>query len=147
MRRPPRDPHRPLFSRALAGWGITQGVLALLVLAAAMVIAKVRAMPDDELRALIFVTLVTTNIGLILVNRTYDTSVLSAFKGNGFLLWGVIGVAFSLLLVSVTWPPAERLFHFRPLHADDLAVTLAGGLIVLVLLDWLKPAFRARLRT
>ena len=88
---------------------------------------------------------VMTNIGLILVNRTYSASVLSAFKGNTVLLWGVVGVAIGLLLLSVTWPPAERLFHFGPLHFDDLAITLAGGLLVLVLLDWLKPLFRTRL--
>jgi Ca2+-transporting ATPase len=147
MRRPPRDPRRPLFSRALASWGLVQGTLALLVVAAAMVIAKVRSMPNDELRALVFVTLVSTNIGLILVNRTYSASILSAFKGNGPTLWAVVGVSFSLLLLSVTWSPAERLFHFGPLHADDLAVTLLGGLIVLVLLDWMKPVFRPQLRT
>jgi Ca2+-transporting ATPase len=147
MRRPPRDPAQPLFSRALAGWGIVQGVLAFLVLASAMIIARMRAMPDDEVRALVFVTLVTTNIGLILVNRTYSASIFSAFKGNAALLWAVVGVAFSLLLLSVTWPPAERLFHFGPLHGDDLAITLVGGLIVLVLLDWMKPVFQARLRT
>jgi Ca2+-transporting ATPase len=38
------------------------------------------------------------------------------------------------------------LFRFGPLHADDLAVTLAAGMAVLVLLELLKPMWRRRLR-
>jgi Ca2+-transporting ATPase len=146
MRRPPRDPAGALFSPALAAWGLLQGLLALLVVAAVFVLARHRAMPDDELRALVFASLVLTNIGLILVNRSFSASLLSALGGAGGVLWGVIATAVGVLAIAVTWPPAERFFRFGPLHGDDLAVSIAAGIAVLVALDVIKPAWRARLR-
>jgi Ca2+-transporting ATPase len=140
MRRPPRDPAAPLFGRALAAWAALQGVLALAVVGGAFAIGAARAMPEDELRALVFVALVATNIGLILVNRTFEAALARAFRGASRVLWGVIATAGALLALAVTWPPAEAVFGFGPLHADDVAIALAAGLALLVVLDLLKPA-------
>ncbi|MBI3514092.1 MAG: cation-translocating P-type ATPase [Proteobacteria bacterium] len=144
MRRPPRDPAAPLFSKVLAGWGVLQGLLALLVVAGVFALGVQRGMPDDELRALVFASLVFINIGLILVNRTFSASLLSAFRGSSTVLWTVTGVAGALLALAVTWPPAEALFRFGPLHLDDLAVAAAGGLGVLIILELIKPALGRR---
>jgi Ca2+-transporting ATPase len=46
----------------------------------------------------------------------------------------------------VLWPPARTLFRFGPLHADDFAVTVGGGLLVLLVLEAAKPLWRGRLR-
>jgi len=146
MRRPPRDPARPLFSASLAGWGLLQGLLALVVVAGTAVLGMWRGMPENELRALAFVSLVATNIGLVLVNRVHSASLLSAFRRGGLVLWAVVGAASALLGLAVSWPPAESLFHFGPLHADDLALCLAAGLAVLLVLDALKARLRAGLR-
>ncbi|HYM32973.1 MAG TPA: cation-translocating P-type ATPase, partial [Candidatus Cybelea sp.] len=147
MRRPPRDPAGPLFSGSLAGWGLLQGVLALAVVGGIFVVGMQRRMPDNELRALVFVSLVFTNIGLVFVNRAFSASLFSAFRGTGWVLWGVVGTAAALLALAVTWPPAETLFGFGPLHPDDLVVSLIGGIVVLVVLDIVKPVWRASLRS
>jgi Ca2+-transporting ATPase len=139
MRRPPRDPAAPLFGRALAAWAALQGFLALGVVGGAFAVGAARGMPADELRALAFVSLVFTNIGLILVNRTFAAALPRAFRGASRVLWAVIGTAGALLALAVTWPPAEAVFRFGPLHPDDVAIALAAGLAVLVLLDLLKP--------
>ena len=86
MRRPPRDPAQPLFSASLAGWGLLQGVLALGVVGSTAVVGMWRDMPEDEVRALAFVSLVATNVGLILVNRTFGASLLSPDRCCGRLL-------------------------------------------------------------
>jgi Ca2+-transporting ATPase len=39
------------------------------------------------------------------------------------------------------------MFRFGPLHADDLAVTLAAGLAAILILEVLKPHWRKRLMT
>jgi Ca2+-transporting ATPase len=103
-------------------------------------------MPEDEVRALAFTSLVLTNMGLILVNRSFSTSLASALRRPNRALWVVLGVAGALLVVAVTWPPAERLFRFGALHADDLLVTCAAGTTVLIVLELLKPIWRNRLR-
>jgi P-type Ca2+ transporter type 2C len=44
-------------------------------------------------------------------------------------------------------PFVSDLFAFGPLHADDLALTLGAGIVVLVSLELLKPIWRSRLRS
>lgn len=40
-------------------------------------------------------------------------------------------------------PTCQKLFAFVPLHADDPALTVGAGLIVLVILERLKPILRS----
>lgn len=146
MRRPPRDPSRPLFSRSLVAWGMVQGFLALLVVGGVFVGGRLSGMPDDELRALVFVSLVMTNIALILVNRSYSASIVTAVTEAGPVLAAVVAVTGAIILAAVTWPPAERLFGFGPLHAGDLAVTLGGAVALVIVLEFLKPRWRQSLQ-
>jgi Ca2+-transporting ATPase len=82
-------------------------------------------MPEAEVRALAFFTLVLTLFSLVLVNRSFSTSLLSAFgRGNAALRWVFSGVA-AMLGLSLLWSPARAMFRFGPLHPDDLTVTTA----------------------
>lgn len=145
MRRPPRNPASPLFSATLIGWSLAQGLLAFLLVAGVYIAALHRGMPETEMRALAFVSLVLTNIGLILTNRSFSTSLTSAIGRRNRAMWLVLGINAALLAVVFAWPQARDLFRFGPLHLDDLAVSVAAGLGVLVLLEALKPLWRGRL--
>src|SRR6185312_6797019 len=67
--------------------------------------------------------------------------------------WSVLQGGLALILLTVTvilslsllWPAASALFRFGPLHADDLALTLAAGIVVLIVLETLKHLWRTRL--
>jgi P-type Ca2+ transporter type 2C len=142
MRRPPRDPHAPLFSRGLVGWGVAQGLLVLAAVVAIVAGAKHGGMPADELRALGFVALVTMNFMLVFVNRSFSASVVTGLRRRNGALWWVLAVATTLLALVLYWMPARVLFGFGPLHVPDLALCAGGGLAILVLLDVLKPYWR-----
>lgn len=73
MDRPPRDPAERLFSAGLIGWSVTQGTVAF---AAVLFWSVERQMPEDELRALTFFTLVIGIIALIFVNRSFKASLI-----------------------------------------------------------------------
>jgi Ca2+-transporting ATPase len=60
-----------------------------------------------------------------------------------YVLTGVVGI----LVLTLAWPGASHLFRFGTLHADDLALTLGAGLVVLVVLEFLKPLGRLRSRS
>jgi P-type Ca2+ transporter type 2C len=146
MKRSPRPPNEPLFSWSLIGWSVLQGTLAFAVTGGIFLSASWRGMPDDEVRSLAFFSLVTSIIGLILVNRSFSTSLITAFRRpNPTLALIVLGVIL-ILGLSVLWPPARELFRFGPLHADDLGLTLSAGLGLLVVLEALKPLWRAQLQ-
>ncbi len=145
MRRRPRSPDEPLFSGTLIGWSLLQGATALLLVAGIFIVAQMRGMPEAEVRALTFVSLVLTIVGLIFVNRSFSTSMVAAFaRPNAALAWVLPAVGFMLALTLV-WPFASDLFRFGPLHLPDLAVTAGAGLVLLVVLEGLKPLWRARL--
>jgi Ca2+-transporting ATPase len=145
MRRPPRDPKRPLLSNALVAWGLLQGTLGFLTVAALYILALRRGMPETEVRALAFVTLVLINVGLALVNRSFGTSLVLALRRPNAALWWVLATAAAILTIALAWDPARALFRFGPLHGDDLIACAATALVVLVLLEQLKSLWRARL--
>ncbi|UVO25378.1 cation-translocating P-type ATPase [Bradyrhizobium arachidis] len=145
MSRPPRAPDAPLFSWPLIGWSVLQGATAFGVIALIYIAALWRGLPEDEARALGFFSLVLTIVSLVLVNRSFSASLVSAFRRrNVTLVWILLVIA--LVLASIMlWPAAASLFRFGPLHGDDLLVTVAAAAAVLLGLEALKPIWRARL--
>src|SRR6516164_3293602 len=147
MRRPPRAPDAPLFSWALIAWSVLQGALGFAVVALVYVVALYRGMPGDEARALGFFSLVLTILSLVLVNRSFSTSLVSAFRRPNAALALMLLLTGMVLAAVLLWPTAASLFRFGPLHGDDLLVTFAVAAAVLLGLEALKPIWRARLTT
>jgi Ca2+-transporting ATPase len=144
MRRPPRAPDEPLFSGALIGWSVFQGAAAFLLVSVIFVVALARNMPEAEVRALTFFSLVVTIVSLIFVNRSFSASLVTALRRPNRTLILVLLAVLTMLSLTLVWPFARDLFRFGPLHADDLAVTLAAGVAVFVLLEFLKFAYARR---
>ena len=139
MRRRPRAPDEPLFSNSLIGWSLLQGAVAFVLVAVIFIAALGRGMPEAEVRALTFFSLVLTIVSLIFVNRSFSASLVTALRRpNAVLIWVLLAVTV-LLSLTLLWPLARGLFRFGPLHLDDLAVTLGAGVVALVLLEVLKP--------
>ncbi len=138
MRRPPRNPASPLLLRKRILWAAIQGLIVLAVLGSVFISAARMGVPEPDLRALVFTSLVLMNIGLILVNRSFKSSLSQAFlrpnKSLRFLLGGVA----VLLVTAIYWPPARSLFHFGPLHWNDLLVCAIAGIASLLILEALK---------
>lgn len=147
MKRPPRDPETPLFSRSLIAWSLVQGVLAFAVVAAVFILALRWEMSENEIRALTFFSLVLTIVGLIFVNRTFSRSLLLALFRPNRSLGIAVGMVVAALAVTLIWPLASELFRFGPLHPGDIAVAFSAGLTVLVCLEFLKYFWRERLKT
>jgi Ca2+-transporting ATPase len=138
MRRPPRDPKSPLLLRRRILWALLQGLIALAILAGVLISASRVGMVEADLRVLVFTSLVLINMGLILVNRSFESSLVRALLKPNRALWILFGSVLSLLGIAVYWPPAQLLFHFGILHWNDLAVCLGVGAVSLVGLEILK---------
>ena len=145
MRRRPRSPEEPLFSRHLIAWSVLQGGFAFALVGAIFVIGYWQGMPETEVRALAFFSLVMTIVGLIFVNRSFSASLITALRRPNPALVAVLISVTAMLGLTLLWPFAQGLFRFGPLHWDDLALTLAAGALVLVVLEVLKPIWCARL--
>ncbi len=145
MKRPPRDPASSLLSLPALMWGMVQGGLALFLVALLWLLSFYEALPEAEARSLVFISLILVNFALILVNRSFSTSLWRAFgRKNPFLGWGAVGIAgvFGLLLF---WLPARTLFGLGPVYGRDMACAVMAGLVLLIVLEFLKPFFQWRI--
>jgi Ca2+-transporting ATPase len=144
MHRPPRQPKSSILPRGRALWAVIQGIAALAIVGLALFLGTWLHMSADDLRSLVFTTLVLMNIGLILVNRSFRSSLLEALTRPNRTLWLLVIVVLMVLAAALYWPPAQALFHFGPLHTDDLAFCLTAGIGLLVILEFGKRLARIR---
>uniref|UniRef100_UPI0034A2B6CA HAD-IC family P-type ATPase n=1 Tax=Dongia sp. TaxID=1977262 RepID=UPI0034A2B6CA len=146
MRRPARAPEAPLISRPMLVWSILQGLAALAVSGAAFLFAWWQGVPADELRATVFATLVICLVALILVNRSYSSSLRTAIMRPNIALGFVLAIVAILLGVTLTLPLVRDLFHFGALQAPDFLEIGAAGLLLWVLLEAVKKLMGRRLQ-
>ncbi|HEY1259224.1 MAG TPA: cation-translocating P-type ATPase [Stellaceae bacterium] len=141
MRRPPRNPDEKLVTAGMVAWSLLQGTLVLVLVAAVFGIALQKEVVAADARALTFTTLIATNAGLVLVNRSAGSSLLAIFHGSNRVLWWVLGITGGILAAILSISPVRELFAFGPLHGDDLGVVAACGLGALIFLDIVKRFF------
>jgi Ca2+-transporting ATPase len=138
MRRPPRRLAEPMFTPALVGLSVLQGLGVLLVLVAIFAVALYRGQGESEARALTFTTLVVANLGLILTNRAWSSSALRTLQTPNPALWWVLGGALVALGLVLYVPLLRDLFRFAVLHPEDLALCLAAGIFSILWFEALK---------
>jgi P-type Ca2+ transporter type 2C len=126
MRRPPRDPAAPLFSRRTLGVAVLQG-LSVLAVCTGVVALALPARGADAARSLAFATLVTAFLMTILVNRSWTGSVVSMLRRPNRAMWAVVTGASGFLTLALTVPAVRHLFSFAPVHANDLVICLLAG--------------------
>lgn len=146
MRRPPRAPDAPLFAWSLIAWSILQGAIVFFLVASLFVMVLYRGMPEDEARALVFIALVVSIISLILVNRSFSTSLIRALRRPNPMLAVIALAVTGLLMLSLYWPFAAGLFRFSLPHVNDLGLAALAGIIAFLIPEFLKPFWRKHLR-
>ena len=154
MRRPPRDPEEPLFSRRAVGIALLQGAGVLAVVFAVFAVALSRGQGEDQARALAFTTLIVANLALILINRSWSLTIAQSFRSRNAALGWVLGGGSMLVALVLTVPFLRDLFRFSRLSAADVAVSVGAGLLGIVWFEIFKrarrgafPAFAAARRT
>ena len=130
MRRPPRDPAKPLFDRRMVGLGVLQGASALVVALVAFAIATASHQDEGSVRAFTFTTLIAANLALIWTNRSWSRTILETLRFRNLALWWVTGGALIFLGLVIYLTPLQRLFRFAPL----------GGLDVIIAVIWLAES-------
>lgn len=140
MRRPPRDPEEPLFTRSLLAWGLAQGLCATGFVSAVFWFATRDAAAPDAARALSFLALVAAILALIVVNRSLSSSLRQAVVRPNAALAVVMVLVPAFIALIFAWAPARALFRFGPLSAPGVTGVLAGAILLVLLLEGLKLA-------
>ena len=139
MKRRPRPPTESLFSWRMITWSVFQGGAAFALLAATYLVATHQAMPEAEIRALVFFGLVASILALILVNRSFSTSLLQAVGRGNMALRYVFAAVIAISALIAFVPPIQTLLRFSNLRPLDFGIAVAIGATLFVILETLKP--------
>ena len=138
MNRPPRNSREPLFCRKTLLLSLMQGVIVLLVVLGVFWFARSRGADAQELRAMTFTTLMISNLGLILTNRTWSNTLASARRSSNAALFPVVAGAILFLGIVLYVPFFVHLFRFSSLYFPDILLCLSAGLGSVLWFEGLK---------
>ncbi|MCX6992502.1 MAG: cation-translocating P-type ATPase [Kiritimatiellaeota bacterium] len=139
MKRPPRNSKSRLFSRSTLLLSLFQGASVLAAIIALLVIsARLGYADEDSRRTLAFIALVVANLGLILINRSWNRTIFSMFREPNWALWWVVGGATVAMTLLLNVPFLRELFHFGRLHQLDILLSIAAGIASILWFELLK---------
>jgi Ca2+-transporting ATPase len=122
MRRRPRPPAAALLDRRTILLCLAQGAIVLVVCLGGLWVYHYHLGRSlGAAQAVMFVTPVLGNLGLILAHRSTTMPLLRALRTPNPALWGVVLGTMALLLAIVGVPALRRMFHFEAVSAVDLA--------------------------
>ena len=70
----------------------------------------------------------TAFLVVLLANRSSILTIVEGFRAPNIALWFVLGGTVGILALILVFPFAQRLFHFAPIHAGDLLLSIGAGL-------------------
>ena len=127
MNRPPRNSREPLFSRRTVLISVMQGFIVLAVVLGVFWFSLYRGDSEQKVRALTFTTLMISNLGLILTNRSWTRTFMAAMRLPNRALIPVVAGATVFLGIVLYVPFFMSLFRFSGIQPLDLAICLAAG--------------------
>jgi Ca2+-transporting ATPase len=144
MRRPPRRARARLFGRRLVVVSVLQGAAVLVASLLAFRAGFAHTGSADSGRAIAFATLIAGNVSLILVNRSWRSTVLRTLGARNLPSWFVIAGATAMLVLALVVPALRGLFRFGPVSAEDATLAIGGGIGALAwfeVVKWVRPAW------
>lgn len=144
MQRKPRDPRERLFGKRTLAISAAQGIVAFIIVAVLFEASLVLNQPMNEARTIAFITLIVSNLCLILTNRSWSRSIISSLKVYNPALPWVISGAVIFLILAIGTSPLQRIFHFAPLHALTFIFAAAAGVASIAWFEVLKLISRDR---
>jgi Ca2+-transporting ATPase len=127
MQRPPRKSKEALFGKYILLISLTQGLILLIATLVILAYAMMTGASPETTRALTFTTVVIGNLGLILVNRSWEHNISTTLKTKNQSLWWVLGGALSFLILALTLPLMRDIFHFSAISVYQFTLcTLAA---------------------
>ncbi|MFH1285156.1 MAG: cation-translocating P-type ATPase [Candidatus Micrarchaeota archaeon] len=140
MKKPPRDPKKPIFGGKTFRISILQGVGILLIMLVLFLASLYRGNSEAEARTISFVFLVFANLALILTNRSWSRTIPETLRAPNKALWGVLLGALAFLALILYVPILRTFFRFAPLSPADLALCFACGFASILWFELMKFA-------
>ncbi|MEI8049076.1 MAG: cation-translocating P-type ATPase [Bacteroidota bacterium] len=132
MTRPPRRINEPFFGSRKIVFSCLQGIGILGVTMLVYLLALNQGYDAKEVRAMAFLTLIVSNIAVILTNRSWTENIFKiVLTPNKAVLWVVGGAVFFLVLI-LKIPFFLNLFQFNTPTFINLAICIAAGISTII---------------
>ncbi|MCX6267019.1 MAG: cation-translocating P-type ATPase C-terminal domain-containing protein, partial [Bacteroidetes bacterium] len=132
MTRPPRKIDEPFFGSRKIWFSCLQGAGILIMTLAVYLLALYQGYDAKEVRAMVFITLIVSNIAVILTNRSWTQHIFKIIiTPNKAVLWVVGGAIFFLtLILNVSF--FLDLFQFHRPSWINIIICIVAGLATIV---------------
>jgi len=141
MQRPPRFGDTPLFTPRLLVLSLLQGASVLAAALAVYLIAGGNG--DAHARTVAFTSLMSGNLALIVVNRSWGATVFSRATLRNRTATAVVVIALALLVTIVSMAPLRAFFAFGAPAGWEIGVALASGFVAVAWFEVFKALGRA----
>lgn len=133
MQRPPRPKNAKVFNKTELLLSTAQGVMVFIALLILFLKLQNEGRSEQEIRSMIFGSLMVANIGLILTNRSRTLTILATFKQreNYTVKW-ILGLAAVVLVSLLTIPAFRTLFDLAAIKFSDWLMMLATAIFSLI---------------
>ena len=145
MQQPPRPRDLPLFTPRMLVLSVLQGASVLAASLGLYLLAGGHG--DAHARTVAFTSLMSGNLALIVVNRSWRTTVFSRANLRNRTATAVVAVAFGLLVAIVSVAPLRGFFAFGPLAPWELGAALSSGFLAPAWFEILKARRPAATRS
>ncbi|WP_448519783.1 cation-translocating P-type ATPase [Rhodoflexus sp.] len=138
MEQPPRP-----FSTTFFHWNelitsIIQGLVITVGTLAAYQVAVHQGADESLTRTMVFTTLISANIFLTLVNRSFRYSVLHTLRYDNPFIPLIIGITVVLFAAFIYWQPVAYFFEFTPLSAAEAGMSILIGFLSVIWYEAVK---------
>ncbi len=137
MKRPPRARNAPLFDRRVVVLSLLQGLSVLAASSGLYVLGREGGL--EHARTVAFTSLMSGNVALILVNRSWSRRIVSRDGAKNLVALLVSASALAVLLVVVEVPGLRPLFGFDAITPWETVAALASGFLAISWFELLKP--------
>jgi Ca2+-transporting ATPase len=133
MQRKPRKISEPIFNRKMISISLVQGLVSLVITAFVYYLSTQSGFGPEKARAITFTTLVASNIGLILTNRSYKRTLWNSMRTSANRPLLIVTLLASTFLVATIYIPDLRaLFNFEVLSLVEFIFAILAGLTVMI---------------
>ena len=99
---------------------------------------------ESVTRTMVFMVLISSNIFLTLVNRSFYYSIWTTLKYKNNLVPLIIGITLILSALLLFVPPLTRFFQFETLNTNQLGIAVLAGMISVLWYEIVKGIKRAK---
>lgn len=144
MQRKPRGKNDPVFGVKPVILSLIQGFVVLGVALAIFILTGKLSASEDEARTMAFLTVVVSNICLILTNLSWTRNIFEILRDPNPAMWWVIGGASALITAVLYVPGLRELFRFGLLHINDVLICLAAGVFSIAWFEIAKVVMKKK---